>query len=198
MNDFDNINPATSPVSGGYVARVPYLRSYWVLPTRLLAGCYPGDKDERRMEAKLGGLVASRIQLVINLMEENELDHDGLRFGGYELELLEMAGKAGIEIECVRFPVQDLSVPSRDLMVKTLDRIDLEIAQGKIVFVHCWGGKGRTGTVVGCFLARHGIDSGEGVIRRIAALRQNDPNAHQRSPETDEQREMVRNWDEGE
>ena len=29
------------------------------------------------------------------------------------------------------------------------------------VYVHCWGGIGRTGTVVGCWLVRHGMTGDE-------------------------------------
>ncbi|MFZ5949388.1 MAG: fused DSP-PTPase phosphatase/NAD kinase-like protein [Candidatus Rifleibacteriota bacterium] len=30
------------------------------------------------------------------------------------------------------------------------------MAAGKPVYVHCWGGLGRTGVVVGCWSRRHG------------------------------------------
>ena len=41
-----------------------------------------------------------------------------------------------------------------------LDEIDGAILNGKTVYVHCLGGIGRTGTVVGCYLVRHGIAAG--------------------------------------
>ncbi len=40
--------------------------------------------------------------------------------------------------------------------------------------MHCWGGVGRTGTVVGCWLVRHGLDDGD-AIARIATLRRELP-----------------------
>jgi len=65
--------------------------------------------------------------------------------------------------------------------------------------VHCWGGVGRTGTVVGCWLARHGIANGEEVLDHIARLRQGDLARRDRpSPETDTQRALVRSWRKGE
>ena len=36
-----------------------------------------------------------------------------------------------------------------------LDAIDKALEDGKNVYVHCWGGIGRDGTVVGCWLVRH-------------------------------------------
>ena len=58
----------------------------------------------------------------------------------------------GISVTWERIPVRDVSVPSKDGMVMILDRIDQALAQQRPVYVHCWGGKGRTGTVVGCYL----------------------------------------------
>ena len=51
---------------------VPFARSYWVVPGKLLAGYYPGDLDTSKMEKKLKGLLQAGIKYVINLMEENE------------------------------------------------------------------------------------------------------------------------------
>ena len=55
-------------------------------------------------------------------------------------------------------------------MSRILDDVDAALADGRTVYVHCWGGIGRTGTVVGCWLMRHGLDEGD-PIRRIATLR---------------------------
>jgi hypothetical protein len=62
------------------------------------------------------------------------------------------------------------------------------------VYVHCWGGKGRTGTVVGCYLVRHGIAEGEAALKAIQKMRRNDPKAHEPSPETREQCDFVLRW----
>jgi hypothetical protein len=58
--------------------------------------------------------------------------------------------------------------------------------------------QGRTGTVVGCFLARHGIAHGKKALAMISRLRLNDPRAHEPSPDTPVQRDMVASWKEGE
>jgi len=177
---------------------VPFARSYWVEPGKLLAGCYPGDKNPRQAEAKLRGLLASGIRVVVNLMEEDEIGHDGESFVTYEEQLQKMAREVGTEVKCVRVSIPDLTAPSPKLMITILDHIDLAISQDKPVFVHCWGGKGRTGTVVGCYLARHGIASGKEALQKIKELRKNDPTSHQASPETDSQRSLVKHWKEKE
>jgi len=64
------------------------------------------------------------------------------------------------------------------------------------VYVHCWGGIGRTGTVVGCWLVRHGLDDGD-PVRTIARLRRRTPDAWAASPQTAAQRAMVTEWKRG-
>lgn len=173
--------------------KLPFDRSYWVLPGKLMAGCYPGGKKLDQEENNLKGLVACGIRTVINLMEEDEKDHSGKPFRSYEKPLKKIAADMGEEISCIRIAVKDLSIPSLETMQTILDRIDQSIAQGRPVYVHCWGGRGRTGTIVGCYLVRQGL-TGENALEQIKKLRKLEPTAHKPSPETDDQRNMVRNW----
>src|SRR5260370_9653635 len=64
-----------------------------------------------------------------------------------------------------------MDVPSKTTLSAILDTIDGEIARGKAVYVHCWGGHGRTGVVVGCWLQRHALGGKAGPIARIKELR---------------------------
>ena len=78
-----------------------------------------------------------------------------------------------------------------------LDTIDEQLAAGRTVYVHCWGGVGRTGVIVGCWLARHGR-RGEEALERLRELwRRNPKSLHRRSPERAEQEEYVRRWPPG-
>ncbi|MEO8827751.1 MAG: protein-tyrosine phosphatase family protein, partial [Lapillicoccus sp.] len=60
-----------------------------------------------------------------------------------------------------------------------------------VVYVHCWGGRGRTGTVVGCLLVDDGLSFDE-VIDRLAELRSTSSKAHVRVPESRTQDEVIR------
>jgi hypothetical protein len=65
-----------------------------------------------------------------------------------------------------RFPIRDVSTPhSREVTTAILDTIDAEIAKDGLVYVHCWGGVGRTGLIIGCWLARHCGDGSTALIR---------------------------------
>ena len=74
----------------------------------------------------------------------------------------------------VRAPIPDMEVPGAGELRWTLDAIDAEIAGGGVAYVHCWAGRGRTGTVVGCWLVRHGL-VGEDALARIVTLRRSLP-----------------------
>ena len=67
--------------------------------------------------------------------------------------------------------------------------------KGGGVYVHCWGGIGRTGTVVGCHLVRSGMTGDEAlaeVAEPFTSMAKYSP--RRRSPETLEQEDYVRSW----
>jgi hypothetical protein len=174
--------------------RVPFEGAYWVVPGKLLAGYYPGDKDPESARKKAAALVECGIRHVVNLMEEHELDRQGEPFVPYHEDLMAIGTKTGTQVAFIRLSVKDCSAPSKPRMRRILDEIDGAIADGRPVYIHCLGGKGRTGAVVGCYLARHGMAVGEGALVRIADLRSQNPALTGRSPENDNQCDMVRSW----
>jgi hypothetical protein len=165
----------------------PFENSFWVAPGLMLAGPYPGDVDPETAEAKIDALVGAGIRCVVNLQPEGERGRGGARFPDL------VAGLAKHGISCVRYPISDMAVPSRRAMATVLDAIDLQNARGNAVYVHCWVGHGRTGTVVGCWLQRHGLAGPSGPLARLRDLRAA-AGIHEASPQTDEQRLIVMNW----
>ena len=173
---------------------VPFPHSYWVIPGLFLAGEYPGAKNQEEARQKLENLYRAGIRHIINLMEPDETDHSGHPFHSYEGVLKEIARQQGSNISCSRYPIKDLHTPAPDHMVDILHVIDTSLDRRKPVYVHCWGGIGRTGTVVSCFLIRHGLAARQNVLEAIANFRKNDPKAYRTSPETSAQAEFIRNW----
>ncbi len=136
---------------------LPFPRSYWVVPDRFLAGAYPGSAIQGEAERRVESLAKCGITLSVSLMFPNERDHQGNEFRPYEPTLEAAAAARGRTCRCVRIPIVDGGVPSHEEMVQILDAIDGELAAGGRVYLHCWGGRGRTGTVVACWLIRHAV-----------------------------------------
>ncbi len=173
---------------------VPFPRSYWVVPGKFLAGYYPGSRDSATTRLKLKNLLEHGVRHIINLMEKEERNFSGETFEPYEAQLHLLAREMDIPIKLVYMPIRDMDVPTVEGMVAILDEIDRAMEQNGVVYVHCWGGRGRTGTVVGCYLARHELAVGEAALDMLSKLRQNDPISHLASPETKIQAEFVRSW----
>ncbi|MBA3412662.1 MAG: dual specificity protein phosphatase family protein [Actinobacteria bacterium] len=155
---------------------------YWVHSGRLLAGEYPGAADQADAREKLRRLRAAGVTFFLDLTEEGELDP--------YVELLEWSDTP---LEHRRMAVRDFCAPSETEMVAILDTVDEALADGHVVYLHCWGGVGRTGTVVACHLVRHGASSDE-ALRQIEAWLSETPRADRDSPETPEQVALVRSW----
>ncbi len=176
---------------------VPFERSYWVSPGLLLAGCYPGNPDPERVADKLRALLGAGIRVCVDLTEEGEPNLADLPLAPYEETWRCLGRSSGIQLDYWRKSIRDMDVPSKDDMRSILDIIDRALGNGQPVYVHCLGGLGRTGVVIGCWLARHGIAAGPAVLDTIRVLRRNEGVAHLPSPQTGRQCDMARSWPPG-
>jgi protein-tyrosine phosphatase len=168
----------------------PIPDSYWVLPGKLLAGEYPGSRVYLEpAHSRLNALLEAGVDCFIDLTRQGELPD-------YSALLQEEAASLGKEAQYLSFPIGDFSIPTVEGMKAVLDAIDHALESGRVVYVHCWAGIGRTGTTVGCYLVRHGM-SGEEALQRIAALRRDIPSGTSPSPESRQQWDFVLNWQAG-
>lgn len=78
-------------------------------------------------------------------------------------------------------------LPSYDVAIVT---IEAGLGRGA-VFVHCWGGVGRTATVIGCVLADEGLGYDE-IIDRLATLRRGSRKANRSALEMPVQHDLLR------
>jgi len=158
---------------------------YWVVPG-FLAGNYPRTRFEESSRDKMSRILGSGVTCFVDLTTR----HDPLL--PYEDLLHELVDGA---VTRRPFPIPDMSIPgSADLTREVLDTIDRVRDEGGTVYVHCWGGVGRTGVVVGCWLRRHGM-TGDEALARVAELWATRPDSDwSPSPQTEEQCRYVREW----
>ena len=171
----------TAPTTPG-----PIPNSYWLVHGELLAGGYPGSSDAASARKKLEAILSAGVRIFVDLTQPDELPP-------YDIVLEENARDKQLDVRYRRISIRDMDVPTVEVMQSVLSAIREEAAAGRPVYVHCWGGVGRTGTVIGCWLVEQGHTCDE-ALERIRILRLLTPEAWKRSPETNDQRSFVRGW----
>ena len=167
----------------------PIAESYWVEPDRLLAGEYPGHFDYESTRQRIDALLEAGFDTFIDLTQPNETVP-------YLRVLLEESELHQVRVDRYNFPIGDFGLPTPETMRSILDTIGAALQSGRKIYLHCWGGIGRTGTTVGCYLVRHG-KTGQDALHQLAEWWQTVPKSriHQRSPETYEQAQFILNWE---
>jgi ADP-ribosyl-[dinitrogen reductase] hydrolase len=160
-----------------------FLHAWWVTPGRLLAGEYPGNVDPLRARRKVDLLVDVGVRTFVDLTTPAD------RLDLYEPTIGAVAAARQLDLDHVSFPIPDLGVVDDDAYDTVTAMIERGLERGA-VFVHCWGGIGRTGTVIGCVLADEGLTYAE-IVDRLATLRQGSRKEGRRAPEMREQHELI-------
>lgn len=158
----------------------PILNSFRV-SDRIFAGEYPRDLDDEKTMAKMKQFERFGITHFIDLTEEGELRP---------------------YVDCLtdqmrhhRFPIRDVSVPgSIASVVSLVQRINAIIQDNpqNRVYIHCWGGVGRTGVIVGCWLAANNSTDYQQTMASLKQLFRDCPKSTYRDiPETREQCDFI-------
>ena len=160
----------------------PLPNTYWVLPGRFLAGEYPGAADELQARARLKRLDEAGIHNFLDLTEEGELP-------AYRHLLPSHA-------QYLRSAIVDTCVPNNVAQTqRVLLAINSALARDRGVYVHCRAGIGRTGLIVGCFLAEQESNGKKGLKTLNRLWRQSERAASwPEVPQTADQADYIRRW----
>ncbi|CAL1710469.1 unnamed protein product [Somion occarium] len=137
----------------------PIPNSYWATP--YLVACEfpycpltPSQIERKQTKQKLDALLAAGVRTFIDLTEPHELFP-------YSPHLSARCSLLGIEpgeVEYHNFPIRDRNLPESVAFVRQiLDILRDNEQKSRICAVHCRGGIGRTGLVVGCWLVESGV-----------------------------------------
>jgi protein tyrosine/serine phosphatase len=153
---------------------------------RVLAGQYPSARnDPETTRAKLALLTATGIDTIIDLTEDTE----GLTPYAEHLHVTAVEGRGAIKR--ISHPIPDVSVTTAEHYDRIIADVEAALEAGEKIYIHCWGGVGRTGTVVGIWHVHRGLNPAE-ALERIAAAREGTVRAHREAPETERQKDAIR------
>ncbi|MBQ0020782.1 MAG: ADP-ribosylglycohydrolase family protein [Bacteroidales bacterium] len=146
----------------------------------LYAGEYPGHSNADKAMLKLRQFKRFGITHFIDLTEEGELQPYQPLLSG---------------IQYMRFPIVDQNVPESIEAVKHLIKTIRQVHHDDVhnrVYIHCWGGVGRTGTIVACYLTTVLGTDYEATIKALDRLWAECPKSATRvSPETSSQHRFI-------
>ena len=158
----------------------PTTESNWVLPGKLLVGAYPGVEDDDENMTLLWSILSCGVTTFCCLQVEypgpevtEEMWRSGQAIRPYYndavnvIEHVDSMRKINPQSQhekvttsdrlgFVHVPIVDCSVTDDTTIVNLCRDLVRRLAEGEIVYLHCWGGHGRTGT------------AGEGVCARAA------------------------------
>lgn len=149
----------------------------------IYAGEYPGDKYGKKAEEKIEQMTHFGVRHYIDLTEEGELRPYS--------QLLPKG------TTYTRFPIRDCDVPSSIDDVEKLIRHIQKLSKRNdgYVYIHCWGGVGRTGTIVACYFAEN--NSFEKAMQLLRKQFSEMPkSSHRTTPDTNEQINFVKKYKE--
>ena len=123
----------------------------WLLPGKLAGTPLPGGVDN--IDADLAALKRAGVTMLITLTEQ-DLPPEPLRRHG---------------LTNLHLPIYSLEPPTVAQNQMLLRRMEMLLAKGHVLAVHCLNGIGRTGTVLAAWLVHEGLTATE-ALRRIRLI----------------------------
>lgn len=165
---------------------------YPVEEGRIYAGEYPGARSPEYAEARLKHLIAKGIRTFVDLTAPAD------DMEPYDDLLARLGEETGFSLRRISTPIRDMGIPeSVETMRAIIDAIRGSNEDSPAVYIHCWGGIGRTGTVVGCWFRECGYDGVTALeqVQDLYSRHMEKARYNPDSPQTREQRSYVRDWE---
>jgi len=141
----------------------PTPESNWVVKGKLIAGAFPGFTEDDKNEESLTHILNSGVTTFVCLQKEFDPDiseeawrkNYGLRPYLKDVEKMiqskERYPKLATTIEKATFvheKIRDCDITDDDTTLRLAKKLVKAIYEGEVIYLHCWGGHGRTGIIV--------------------------------------------------
>jgi len=139
------------------VMQGPTPSSNWVIPGVMLAGAYPGALDDRQNDRNLRSIISRGVDTFVCLQAELDTDtpegewRAGRALRPYFASAQRLSKKT---VFWRHLPIDDgEAAPDDDILEDLVCVLLDDVKAGRVLYVHCWGGHGRTGIVAALTLA---------------------------------------------
>ena len=164
----------------------PTPESNWVIPGKLLVGAYPASQSDDETFDLITSILKFGVSKFVCLQEEyreygvteamwrsgNALrpyfeDVKNIVREKHEYEELNDYPIIDTEnLSFIHFPIRDCGITDDSRVLELAKTLVQALKDGEIIYLHCWGGHGRTGTVV-CIMLHliYGLDATKSMAR---------------------------------
>ena len=217
ISHLPSLPPLTSAAGNLDVYRGPTDESNWVIPGRLMVGAYPASLDQALHERQISSILGLGIRTFVCLQREydgaatEEQWRTGQRIRPYIRDAAAMLGRSAggngtangnngngngnskrEEVKFLHCPIVDCDTTADEIIVELATNLLRRLDVGEMIYLHCWGGHGRAGTVasllVGLLYGMNGAESME-YIQALHDTRRFPLDTP--SPQTQKQRDQV-------
>mmetsp|Transcript_127462 Transcript_127462/g.354849 ORF Transcript_127462/g.354849 Transcript_127462/m.354849 type:complete len:229 (-) Transcript_127462:246-932(-) len=180
----------------GQILRGPTESSNWVIPGMLMCGSYPGALEDRRNDQFLKRILSKGVDTFVCLQDEldNDIPEDVWRSGmGLRPYFSDAQKLTRKELKWVQLPIVDGHIAPDEVTAELVVLLAEDMRAGRIIYLHCLGGHGRTGVICCIMLSYLYRITAVEAMKRIQAYHdcRMDPQGA-KSPQTVLQRDQVK------
>ncbi|KAG1669302.1 hypothetical protein FOA52_014863 [Chlamydomonas sp. UWO 241] len=204
-----SVLPGLAPLNDGYEAAHAFAPfANWLVPGRVMLGRYPHVEksrcaSEEQGRAQLKAVLGAGVSTFVCL--QDELPPQGSFPAGATIEgfaaykpvaesIRAAAGGGAAPLHFVHAPIVDMDTPLTAMLHRLLADLRTRLAGGETLYIHCWGGRGRAGTVGATLLASAFGVQIEEALERVQRAYNTRNDEQPKSPETAAQFAFIRRY----
>ena len=155
--------PPLSPLRELACIRGPHPRANYVIPGMLIQGSWPTHRGFSPSECHdaLRSLAAAGVDVFVNLVTVREVRSSANYLQEYQL--------LRDNTQQLQLPIVDGQIAADDKLLKLATKCRKLLEAGNVLYVHCYGGHGRAGTLCALLLGQMYRIGGEEALERIQA-----------------------------
>eukprot|EP00055_Hartaetosiga_balthica_P001642 m.138542 g.138542 ORF g.138542 m.138542 type:complete len:406 (+) comp15219_c0_seq1:142-1359(+) len=143
--------------------------AHWVVPGRIMCGSSPGKWDRRGNE--LRKLIVGYGVDVMVCLQESYSEYGGLVYPTLVQKNIQPTLEKGHVVHFMHCPIPDFGCLEIAPLVAFVDKlVELVAERGRVIYIHCYGGHGRTGTIVSMLISAIGQKTHRAAMKTLQLL----------------------------